>query len=48
MNRHSYHEEGDHDVDDIQPPQRVLGAREAPTHCVCKESSCECKNLKKI
>ena len=39
MDRHSYHEEGDHDVDDIQPHQRVLGAREAPTHFVCKESS---------
>ena len=38
MNSYSYHEEGDHDVDDIQPHQRVLGAREAPTHFVCKES----------
>ena len=48
MNCHSYHEEGDHDVDDIQPHQRVLGAREAPTHFVCKESSWEWKISKNL
>ena len=37
MNSHSYHEEGDKDVDDIQPHQCVLGARKAPAHFVWKE-----------
>ena len=34
MDGHPYHEEGDKDVDDIQPHQCVLGACKAPTHLV--------------
>ena len=34
MYSHPYHEEGDEDVDDIQPHQCVLGACKAPTHFV--------------